>query len=198
MYRVKFGLVPTNSISLFVTTAIKGILPQLVRSFQAEEQLTKTIGDLRTTLQSQSFEIDRLAQYGRRENVRLHGVPETANDDTDEAVIGIAHDMGVEIDRKDISASHRLPKSRSMPERPIIVKLSRRNTKTAIMINKKTLRTIDRYRHIYVNDDLPPPPPCAAACFACCTTTMTSSVFGRSTQLPLRHQRGQRGSEEEV
>ena len=32
----------------------------------------------------------------------------------------------------------------------------RRNTKTALMTNKKTLRSIDRYRHTYVNDDLTP------------------------------------------
>ena len=28
--------------------------------------------------------------------------------------------------------------------------------KTELMMNKKSLRTIDRYRHIYVNDDLTP------------------------------------------
>ena len=62
----------------------------------------------------------------------------------------------VDISRNDISVSHRLPKSRTMSERPIIVKFVRRNTKTALMANKKTLRSIDRYRHTYVNDDLTP------------------------------------------
>ena len=89
-------------------------------------------------------------------NVRLHGVRETAGENTDDVVIGIAHDMGVDISSNDISVSHRLPKSRTMKERPIIVKFVRRNTKTALMMNKKTLRTIDRYRHIYINDDLTP------------------------------------------
>ena len=73
-------------------------------------------------------------------------VPETVDENTDDVVIGIAHDMGVDISSNDISVSHRLPKSRTMSERPIIVKFIRRNTKTARMINKKTLRTIDRYR----------------------------------------------------
>ena len=33
-----------------------------------------------------------------------------------------------------------------MKERPIVIKFIRRNAKTALMMNKKTLRTIDRYR----------------------------------------------------
>ena len=81
---------------------------------------------------------------------------ETAGENTDDVVIGIAHDMGVDISSNDISVSHRLPKSRTMKERPIIVKFVRRNTKTALMMNKETFRTIDRYRHIYINDDLTP------------------------------------------
>ena len=42
--------------------------------------MSKEISDLRSTLQSQPFELDRLAQYSRRDNVRLHGVPETAGE----------------------------------------------------------------------------------------------------------------------
>ena len=61
-------------------------------------------------------------------------------------MIGITHDMGVDISRNDISVSHRLPKSCTMSEHPIIIKFVRRNTKTGLMMNTKTLRTIDRYR----------------------------------------------------
>ena len=142
-----------RTIQAAVATAIEA----MEKSVHGEnERLTKTICDLRSVIQSQAFDVDRLAQYSRRENVRLHGVPETADENTDDVVIGIAHDMGVDISRNDISVSHRLPKSRTMSERPIIVKFVRRNTKTALMTNKKTLRSIDRYRHTYVNDDLTP------------------------------------------
>ena len=116
-------------------------------------------GDIRDYKQFKELFIHftkHLDQTECRENVRLHGVPETAGENTDDVVIGIAHDMGVDISSNDISASHRLPKSRTMKERPIIVKFVRRNTKTTLMMNKKTLRTIDRYRHIYINDDLTP------------------------------------------
>ena len=43
-----------------------------------------------------------------------------------------------------------------MQERPIIVRFVRRDTKIDMMRKKKTLRTIDRYRNTFVNDDLTP------------------------------------------
>ena len=146
-----------RTIKEAVATAIEAMLPQLEASIAAEnDRLTKEVGHLRSALQSQAFELDRLAQYSRRENVRLHGVPETADENTNDVVIAIASDMGVHIDERDICISHRLQKSRSMKERPIIVRFVRRDTKTALMKKKKTLRNIDHHRNTFVNDDLTP------------------------------------------
>ena len=146
-----------RTIKAAVATAIEAMLPQLEASIAAEnERLSKEVGHLRSALQSQAFELDRLAQYSRRENVRLHGIPETADENTNDVVIALASDMGVHIDEHDICISHRLQKSRSMQERPIIVRFVRRDTKIDMMRKKKTLRTIDRYRNTFVNDDLTP------------------------------------------
>ena len=146
-----------KTIKAAVATAIEAMLPQLEASIAAEnDRLTKEVGHLRSALQSQAFELDRLAQYSRRENVRLHGVPETADENTNDVVIAIASDMGVRIDEHDICVSHRLQKSRSMQERPIIVRFVRRDTKIEIMRKKKTLRTIDSHRNTFINDDLTP------------------------------------------
>ena len=146
-----------RTIKAAVATAIEAMLPQLEASIAAEnERLSKEVGHLRSALQSQVFELDRLAQYSRRENVRLHGIPETADENTNDVVITLASDMGVHIDEHDICISHRLQKSRSMQERPIIVRFVRRDTKIDMMRKKKTLRTIDRYRNTFVNDDLTP------------------------------------------
>ena len=146
-----------RTIKAAVATAIEAMLPQLEASIAAEnERLSKEVGHLRSALQSQAFELDRLAQYSRRENVRLHGIPETADENTNDVVIALASDMGVHIDEHDICISHRLQKPRSMQERPIIVRFVRRDTKIDMMRKKKTLRTIDRYRNTFVNDDLTP------------------------------------------
>ena len=102
-----------RTIKAAVATAIEAMLPQLEASIAAEnERLSKEVRHLRSALQSQAFELDRLAQYSRRENVRLHGVPETADENTNDVVITLASDMGVHIDEHDISISHRVQKSR--------------------------------------------------------------------------------------
>ena len=146
-----------RTIKAAVATAIEAMLPQPEASIAAEnERLSKEVGHLRSALQSQAFKLDRLAQYSRRENVRLHGIPETADENTNDVVIALASDMGVHIDEHDICISHRLQKSRSMQERPIIVRFVRRDTKIDMMRKKKTLRTIDRYHNTFVNDDLTP------------------------------------------
>ncbi len=146
-----------RTIKAAVATAIEPMLPQLEASIAAEnDRLTKEVGHLRSALQSQAFELDRLAQYSRRENVRLHGVPETADENTNDVVIAIASDMGVRINEHDICVSHRLQKSRSMQERPIIVRFVRRDTNIEIMRKKKTPRSIDSHRNTFINDDLIP------------------------------------------
>ena len=146
-----------QTIEAAVATALDTIVPQLEAGLRAEnERLHKTVAALTSQLQRQSFEIDKLAQYGRRENVRINGVPETEGENTDDVVIAIARDMGVDIDRRDISVSHRLPKPRALKDRPIIVKFVRRSTKTNIMKSKKALRAIDAYHQTFVNDDLTP------------------------------------------
>ena len=148
-----------KTIKAAVATTIEAMLPQLEASIAAEnDRLTKEVGHLRSALQSQAFELDRLAQYSQGENVRLHGVPETADENTNDVVIAIASDMDVRIDEHDICVSHRLQKSRSMQERPIIVRFVRRDKKIEIMRlrKKKTLRTIDSHRNTFINDDLTP------------------------------------------
>ena len=50
-------------IKAAVATAIDAILPQLEKSVLAEnERLTKTIGNVRSMIQSQAIDADRLAQ----------------------------------------------------------------------------------------------------------------------------------------
>ena len=53
-----------RTIKAAVATAIDAILPQLEKSVLGEsERLTKTIGDLRSVIQSQASGVDRPAQY---------------------------------------------------------------------------------------------------------------------------------------
>ena len=104
---------------------------------------------LRARVQSQSFELDRLQQYSRRENIRVYGIDETADECTNTIIVKLAYDMGVAISEQELS--HRLGRKTGNKPRPIIV---RRDTKTRMMRSKKELRGLTGYRNVFRNDDL--------------------------------------------
>ena len=95
-------------------------------------------------MQINRFEIDRLEQYSRRDSVRVCGIAETDNENTNDIVVRVAKDMGVVISPNDISVSHRVGGPRrgrtSDKPRPILAKFVRREFKSQIMYRKKNLR----------------------------------------------------------
>ena len=114
------------------------------------------ITEVKEELKEAKFNIDKLEQYQRKDNMRLAGItdPHLKDENTNEAVIKVAKDMGVVIKPEDISVSHRLGKVTAPYNRPLIVKFTRRDTKKKIMMNKKNLKDKDGYENIYLNDDL--------------------------------------------
>ena len=109
---------------------------------------------LRAQVQTLNFDIDRLQQYSRRENFRVFGIAETADEKTNDIIVKVAGDMGVDITERDISVSHRIGKKMGTKPRPIIAKFVRLDTKTAMMRNKRNLKGLDGYKSVFVNDDL--------------------------------------------
>jgi len=67
------------------------------------------------------FNVNAVEQYGRRENIRIHNVPEKAgnHDDGEEIVLQIAEELGISIESHDIQRAHRLgKKKRSSTAKP--------------------------------------------------------------------------------
>ena len=54
------------------------------------------------------FDQDRLEQYGR-ESIRIHGVEDKSGENTNEIMVELAKDIGVDITEAAILASHSLP-----------------------------------------------------------------------------------------
>ena len=136
-----------KSITVAVTTAVEAATEQIMANVRREmgviEDVGKKLCSLQVENQKLTFEIDRLEQYSRRENVRIYGLAETQGECTNTVVIDMARDIGVTITPADISVSHRLGRPEgggstadSRP-RPLIVKLVRRDTKFELMLNKK-------------------------------------------------------------
>ena len=65
---------------------------------------------------------ERNEMYSRRESVRITGVEEKREEDVEEIVIGIGRKVGVEIERRDIAAAHRVGSRKDGKERQIIAK----------------------------------------------------------------------------
>ena len=146
-----------QTVTASVTAAMKAMMEELQKSLTSLHQAEKAAA--MDGQQSNALaEVERLEQYGRRENIWIYGLEESRGEDTTSKVVELAADMGVAISTSDISVSHRLPISGKSPDakRPIIVKFVRRSTKQALMKNKKELRKKENRKNVYVEEDLTP------------------------------------------
>jgi hypothetical protein len=93
---------------------------------------------------------DDLEQYTRKNSLRIFGVPEQKNENTDEVVSNICKNkLGIDVPAHLIDCSHRLP-GREPYHRPIIVKFISRNTKKNVFTKKRLLKG----SNIVITEDL--------------------------------------------
>ena len=130
----------------------------LRHDLQTVECVRKEMETLRTQVHSQNFEPGRLQQYSGRDNIRLYGNAEATheieNENTNNVIVKMAKDTGVDISEHDLSVNHRLGRKAGTKPRPIIAKFVRRDTDTTTMRCKKNLRGLSGYRSVFVKDDL--------------------------------------------
>ena len=133
---------------------------------KSSDQHTKEREELnkaKTIIQTQHFELDRLEQYSRRDSVRIVGLSEAsdpAQENTTQIALDLAKDLGVVLKEDDISTSHRVGAPRNLgtnrKPRPIIVKLVRRDRKTALMKSKRQMKEVPKWNKVYLEEDLTP------------------------------------------
>ena len=136
----------TAAVTTAVATASKQIMIALRHDLGALHSMEADTKALPAQVQTQNVELDRLQQYSRRENIRVFGIADTADEKTNDIIVKVAGDMGVDITERDISVSHRIGQKTGTKPRPIIAKFVRRDTKTAIMRNKRNLKGLDGYK----------------------------------------------------
>ena len=143
-------------------------LNELINSNQAkiaklDEELTKlennlalkdkAIAGLEDDNYRLSQEVDDLEQYTRRTNVRIYGVAEQPEENTDNlAVDFFKSELNVDVASNDISRSHRVGKKSGAKPRPIIVRFTKHNTKVAVMSRRRVLK--ERKRPFNLQEDL--------------------------------------------
>ncbi|KAE8741065.1 hypothetical protein FOCC_FOCC013403 [Frankliniella occidentalis] len=91
-------------------------------------------------IESLNYKCEELEQYGRRNNVRIFGIAEQRNENTDQLVLDLAKKLKVNIQLNNIDRSHRVGKPMGSTPRPIIVKFTSYASKKAVFQAKKLLK----------------------------------------------------------
>ena len=71
-------------------------------------------------------------QYSRKNNIKMHGIPENKGEQLLEVVNEILTEVGVAIEENEVMAIHRIPGQKDRP-RPILVKLRNNEAKSKVM-----------------------------------------------------------------
>ena len=119
------------------------------------------IKELKDTVSKLESKVEELEQHGRRDSLRIAGIPENKeHDDTDTAILNICQAIAVDppVQPSDIAVSHRLGKLQDGKTRQVIVKFATRNVRERVYSAKKnikTARTTDAsLKNVYINEDL--------------------------------------------
>ena len=140
------------SLANIITVAVSTAMTTAMKVFV--DKMESKVADMQRYCLLNKFENDKLEQYSRRDNLRISGIEEDA-DETEEVleakVIELAENIGVKLKSEEISVAHRLGKPRD-GGRPLIVRFCQRKKRNEMMINKKKLK--GRERKVYINEDL--------------------------------------------
>ena len=106
------------------------------------------------------YKIDDLKQYGRRENMQIHGIPESTDsvdDDGEKVILKMAKDLNIELKDSDIQRAHRLGRKRINPNsrpRPIIIRFVSFKKRNEFFFAKSKLRRLKQYENAFISEDL--------------------------------------------
>ena len=152
----------------FIKTIVKEAVSEATGAFNDEvrklkednENFKKVNSALEKRISQAEYDNDALEQYSRRNSVRISGVNEALDEDTDSIVMRIAEKLDVPMSTADIDRSHRVGKineqGRNGRRRPrdILVKFSTYNARRRLFVKRKDLRESEDTKHLFINEDL--------------------------------------------
>ena len=75
-------------------------------NLQEFKKLKHELQQIKTRQNETAFQLDKLEQYGRRENLKLYGIPTKPNESTSKIVKHVASLLKVQLNGSHISISH--------------------------------------------------------------------------------------------
>lgn len=129
-----------NSSNFIEKIALK-IGETILEKFQdSVNGLRSEVSQLKPQLLETNNRVEQLEQFSRLNNLRLYGIPEQENENTDQTVIDICRNkLNINLSPNHIDISHRL-KTQVNGIRPILVRLVNRSTKKNIFNKKSKLK----------------------------------------------------------
>ena len=109
-----------TQISDLVTSVVNGVIAGLKSPISS---LEKENSDLRKKVVDLEGRADAAEQYSRSNCLRVAGIPEVTNEDTDKIILELASTLNVDMELADIDRSHRVGRPGPGKQRDIIVKL---------------------------------------------------------------------------
>ena len=172
MDNVVEGMVPY--VTSFFSASLKLIIPDILA--QVKDIVSASGHNIDNSIKEQKVNTDRVETHIRQDNIILIGHEEPSSnyttsgrettDELENVLIDVGNKIGVTIDKNHISDAFRIGKrpvnSDGSPKlrhngskvcRPILFKLLKRSTKTALLQQKKTLRETHR---IKIGEDITP------------------------------------------
>ena len=146
-----------ESLKFQVSDLVKSIVEGVLEGLQSKvKTLESENAELRQKIQQLEAKTDLAEQYSHRNCLRISGVPETADENTDDYICDFAHALDVDLTINDIDRSHRVGKPvtgfRNKP-RDIIVKFVSYRMR-AKFYKARVLRNTRGYKGVFINEDL--------------------------------------------
>ena len=115
--------------------------------------LIKVVNErLKQSINLQTYEMDDLNQYGRRENIRIQNIPEdnlNADDDGERIVKNVANKFGIQLTDSDIQRAGRIgyKKNGNAKPRPIIARFVSYKKRNQFLYEKAKLKKSETFIH---------------------------------------------------
>ncbi|MEW8548099.1 MAG: hypothetical protein AB2693_31740 [Candidatus Thiodiazotropha sp.] len=148
-----------GEVEAMVDSVVKGVLSGLQERITVLENANAGLlaenKSLTSKVASLEKQIEQTEQYSRRNCLRISGLKEEVNEDTDTLVMNIATTIGSEIQITDIDRSHRVGSPRQQRDRPrdVIVKFATYRSRQNFFKRRTALKD-SGYRGVFVNEDL--------------------------------------------
>lgn len=152
----KFTLFFRNALSdPAVRDELKNLLlPQLSKKLDDQKL---EIENMKSHINNLEYEVDNLQQYSRRNSLRIAGMPERENENTDNIVLKLCNEqLNVPVTSADIDRSHRVGSkpADSRRSRAILVKFVRYRVREQVYKARSSLKHTRDFKSVYVNEDL--------------------------------------------